>query len=264
MADLGTATIQCTLGAGYIDTSEAERLEGEIAGKDAEIAALEAKVAQLEKDVENAAADVTAEFVSVLNRTAENLELPESLTEIGNSAFRNCRTLKTITLPAGLTSIGSEAFSDCSKLAEITLPMGVTIVMSYTFSSCNSLSKVNLPETVTSIESSAFQNCIMLNALILPAQLKKIGGQAFSGCAFTQMEFPETLTSLGGYLFMNSGTLASVTFKGVPTNIATNAFGSIFTKGFTINVPWAEGEVSGAPWGATNATINYNYTGGDT
>ena len=30
----------------------------------------------------------------------------------------------------------------------------------------------------------------------------------------------------------------------------------------TINVPWAEaeGEVANAPWGATNATINYNYT----
>lgn len=29
----------------------------------------------------------------------------------------------------------------------------------------------------------------------------------------------------------------------------------------TINVPWAEGEVANAPWGATNAAINYNYTG---
>ena len=29
----------------------------------------------------------------------------------------------------------------------------------------------------------------------------------------------------------------------------------------TINVPWSEGEVAGAPWGATGATINYNYTG---
>jgi hypothetical protein len=26
-------------------------------------------------------------------------------------------------------------------------------------------------------------------------------------------------------------------------------------------VPWAEGAVANAPWGATNATINYNYTG---
>ena len=264
MADLGTATIRCTLGAGYIDTSEAERLEGEIAGKDAEIAALEAKVAQLEKDVENAVADANALFIPVIDRSVVNMVLPESLTEIGASAFRSCKTLKTITLPAGLTRIGSEAFSECNKLAEITLPMGVTIVMSYTFSSCNSLSKVNLPETVTSIQSGAFQSCIMLKALILPAQLKKIEDQAFAGCVFTQMEFPETLTSLGGYIFMNSRTLASVAFKGVPTNIATNAFGAIYTTGFTINVPWAEGEVSGAPWGAKNATINYNYTGGDT
>ena len=27
-----------------------------------------------------------------------------------------------------------------------------------------------------------------------------------------------------------------------------------------IKVPWAEGAVANAPWGATNATITYNYT----
>ena len=30
----------------------------------------------------------------------------------------------------------------------------------------------------------------------------------------------------------------------------------------TINVPWSEGAVENAPWGATNATINYNYVAG--
>ena len=29
----------------------------------------------------------------------------------------------------------------------------------------------------------------------------------------------------------------------------------------TINVPWSEGEVANAPWGATNAVINYDYKG---
>ena len=225
---------------------------------------MEAKVAQLEKDVENAAADVTATLVSMIDRTAVDLELPESLTKIGANAFRSCETLKSITLPAGLTSIGSEAFFSCNKLAELTLPMGVTTVMPHTFSSCNSLSKVSLPETVTRIQSCAFQNCNNLKSLKLPAQLEEIDNQAFTGCRFTQMEFPEALQSLGAYLFMNSSTLASVTFKGVPTNIDTTAFGAIYTIGFTINVPWAEGEVSGAPWGATNATINYNYTEGET
>ena len=31
----------------------------------------------------------------------------------------------------------------------------------------------------------------------------------------------------------------------------------------TINVPWGENIFGGAPWGATNATINYNYKAGE-
>jgi hypothetical protein len=51
-----------------------------------------------------------------------------------------------------------------------------------------------------------------------------------------------------------------LTFKGTPTSISTTAFGSC-TNLKTINVPWAEGAVAGSPWGATAATINYNYKG---
>jgi hypothetical protein len=31
------------------------------------------------------------------------------------------------------------------------------------------------------------------------------------------------------------------------------------TDGLAINVPWSENDVLGAPWGAINATITYNY-----
>lgn len=51
-----------------------------------------------------------------------------------------------------------------------------------------------------------------------------------------------------------------MTFKGTPSSINSNAFNSCINL-LTINVPWAEGAVANAPWGATNATINYNYTG---
>ena len=50
------------------------------------------------------------------------------------------------------------------------------------------------------------------------------------------------------------------TFEGTPRSIASNAFASCINL-TTINVPWAEGAVANAPWGATKATINYNYTG---
>jgi hypothetical protein len=48
-----------------------------------------------------------------------------------------------------------------------------------------------------------------------------------------------------------------MTFKGTPTNIATDAFYNCRNL-LDIYVPWAEGEVANAPWGATNATIHYN------
>lgn len=51
--------------------------------------------------------------------------------------------------------------------------------------------------------------------------------------------------------------METVTFKS-KTTIANNTFSGCNNLK-VINVPWAEGEVANAPWGATNATINYNY-----
>lgn len=51
-----------------------------------------------------------------------------------------------------------------------------------------------------------------------------------------------------------------MTDKGTPTNLTSEAFKNC-TNITTINVPWSEGAVANAPWGATNATINYDYVG---
>lgn len=61
--------------------------------------------------------------------------------------------------------------------------------------------------------------------------------------------------------FFDSENLTTVTFKGRPNQISDTAF-RLCDNLTTINVPWSEGEVANAPWSATNATINYNYTGG--
>lgn len=241
MADLGTATIRCTLGAGYIDTSEAERLEGEIAGKDAEIAALEAKIVELNGNIETARADALAAFASVIDRSAVNPELPGDLTEIGMYAFYNCNELVLAAgLPIGLTKVGTCAFEGCAKLA-----------------------LTELPEGVTDISYSAFSSCSSIKLTRLPTQLESLGVRAFSGCyGIKQMTIPPNVKKISDYAFY-SGGLTTCTFQGTPQSISTKTFLSNNNL-TTINVPWAEGEVSGAPWGATNATINYNYTGGDT
>ena len=95
----------------------------------------------------------------------------------------------------------------------------------------------------------------------LPEGISNINGYAFANCRFLQeIQIPKSVEVIRLDCFRDSG-LRSVTFKGTPSLLDQNAFGGCSDL-TTINVPWSEGEVENAPWGATNATINYNYTEG--
>ena len=112
----------------------------------------------------------------------------------------------------------------------------------------------------TKIRDCAFQNCSTLALTSLPEGLTSIGQHAFDSCtALALTTLPDGLMSIGNYSFNTCSNLTSITFKSKPNTISSSAFNGC-TNLSTINVSWAEGEVAGAPWGATNATINYNYT----
>ena len=130
-----------------------------------------------------------------------------------------------------------EIYDESGNLINAKL-YGYDKIRDYAFSSCSSLALISLPSGITSIGRDAFSHCKKLALTSLPSGITSIGKNAFSGCF----------------------NLTSLTFEGTPTTIKNNSFSNCFNL-TTINVPWAEGAVSGAPWGATKATINYNYTG---
>ena len=149
------------------------------------------------------------------------------------------RTAVNPTIPSDLTSIGKYAFYNCNKLALTSLPAGVTSISDYAFSNCVPLALTSLPAGVTSIGQLAFYNCNHLAITSLPAGVTSIGHSAFQNCK----------------------GIKKVTFEGIPTGMISPSAFTGCTNLTVINVPWAEGAVPNAPWGATNATINYNYTG---
>ena len=82
----------------------------------------------------------------------------DSVTTIGNSAFRDCRTLTSVTIPNSIKTIGDEAFLDCSSLTSVTIPNSVTTIGDEAFRDCSSLTSVTIGNSVTTIGANAFDN----------------------------------------------------------------------------------------------------------
>jgi hypothetical protein len=178
-------------------------------------------------------------FVQAIDGSVVDLKFPQSTTEIAKYKFLETKGLLSVTFSDNIETIGQKSFYACRELTTVTWG-----------------------ENTKYIGEEAFDRCVVLTITDLPNNLIEISYRAFEYCtSITNMTFPESITKIYPAAFLGCSALSSVTFRGKPTLRGTDIFQSCPNL-LTINVPWAEGEVSGAPWGATNATINYNYTGG--
>ena len=159
------------------------------------------------------------------------------------------------------TEVPSYFAYSAPALVSVTLPENLKKINTSAFERAQKLELSSLPNSVTEIKNKAFQACTSLKLTSLPDQLDTLGTSAFGNAdIFTNLTIPESVRSIYGYAFGYNNSLQSVTFKGKPSYMQDYIFYDAKNL-TTINVPWAEGAVSGAPWGATKATINYNYTG---
>ena len=144
----------------------------------------------------------------------------------------------------------------------VELP-NATAIKPSAFYNDKTLKNIYMPK-VTSIGDGAFNGCSNLALTSLPSGLTTAGTRAFAMCTgITISKIPKGLTRTSSYMFDRCTGITTITFEAKPsgnTAISNNTFIDC-TNLTTINVPWKEGEVYFAPWGATNATINYNYTG---
>lgn len=133
-----------------------------------------------------------------------------------------------------LTGIGPYAFYGCGYLISATFAKATKIGVG-AFGNCMSLESISLP-AVKIIKTSAFTYC-PLKSISIP-KIEVLGyDYEFSGifdsfCKITTINIPSTIQSIGKHAFDGS-------------NITT------------INIARRVGSISGAPWGATGATVNW-------
>lgn len=110
------------------------------------------------------------------------LVFEDTVTSIGDEAFRGCAKLASISIPNGVTSIGDKAFRACSSLASIAISNGVTSIGNEAFSMCSILKNVDIPNSVTSIGDEAFRDCPKLLSITIPNGVTSIGKGTFFYC----------------------------------------------------------------------------------
>lgn len=84
--------------------------------------------------------------------------LPDTLTEIGNSAFESCSRLVSIKIPDNVTSIGSDAFAYTSNLKWVWLSESMEAISANTFLS-SGVKYIYIPASIKTIPQKAFKSC---------------------------------------------------------------------------------------------------------
>ena len=123
-----------------------------------------------------------APFTLAQDEELPSVMLPDGLTDIGEAAFRGCKSLTSAVIPAGVTRIQACLFADCEKLESIVLPAGATAIGENAFSGCTALKSITIPKNVAAIGSKAFCDCAALDTVTIENPGCEISGDAATFC----------------------------------------------------------------------------------
>jgi serine/threonine protein kinase len=191
------------------------------------------------------------------------IDIPDSVSILGDSLFYKCNSLKSVTIPSSVTKmcgnpfvgyyngaisclsnnfqiddaflfdrnkdniisyIGQREKKHSGIELNVIIPKGVKHIGVSAFRERH-ITSIELPDSLISIESYAFCGCEMLQTVVFPNNLKSIGDGAFSGCSFLKnIEMPIGMEWIGSNAFAGCDRLVSVIFPETIKHIGNNPF----------------------------------------
>jgi hypothetical protein len=160
-----------------------------------------------------------------------------TVTDIDNSAFRNCKELTSISIPETVNeiAIGNGVTALSSGLVSIVVHPDNLVYDSR--DNCNAIieTKTNkliagcnntvIPANVTAIGDHAFQDMDGLTTLEIPSSVTSIGMQAFNMCdGITTLAIPNSVTTIDYLAFSWMSNLKSIVIGTGITNFEDAAF----------------------------------------
>jgi len=180
-------------------------------------------------------------------RTDESFNIPETVIDIADYAFYECKNLKSVTIPDSVETIGDYAFSLCEGLTGIELPEGLLRIGDSAFSDCKGFGdnySVDIPDSVTSLGKSAFSGSVMYknygnvemvddwivaSSDFFPSQELTVNARGIADGAYmdqqiTDIVIPDTVQYIGESAFENCRVLKDIKLPANLISIDDSAF----------------------------------------
>lgn len=129
------------------------------------------------------------------NKEITEYIIPNTVVEIGESAFLSCSNLKSVIIPSSVLKIGENAFQGCSNLTAVIFSDGLKEIGRGAFYGCKNLTEVQIPTTVYKIGDVAF-GYTGIEKIEIPQSVKYLGEGVFSGTQLESLEIPESVVQV--------------------------------------------------------------------
>ena len=153
------------------------------------------------------------------------VDIPDSVVEIGYYAFGVCTFLETVNMGDNVEIIDDYAFIACENLKEVNFGTGVKEIGAHAFDFCISLEEIAIPDGVEVLSDRTFDRCFNLKSVYLPDSLYFIGNDVFSLCeSLREITIPEGVTYIGEYAFNGCSSLEQIALPATVGYIQEAAF----------------------------------------
>ena len=169
--------------------------------------------------------EVTGVFENLPNLTS--VTLPNTLTNIGNSAFRRS-SFRNITIPSSVRLIGADAFADMPNLESNNgvrfAPNNELVAIENNAFRNSGITNLNAPDSLGLIWENSFPENMTVNLRGMSFRNNVITSfsepHGFNG----EVNIPYGITAIGEGAFQNQSGITSISIPSTVTSIANNAF----------------------------------------